>query len=53
VCASEATRARCDELERALGILEPIEARDLPARPSMRWHPYDGDAVHVALYRLR
>lgn len=50
LCATDAGRSACESLERGLP-LEPVIERELPALPSMRWHPYARDSVHVELSR--
>lgn len=52
VCSSADARAYCDAVERELA-LDLVAERYLPARPSMRWSPYDTHSVRVALYRRR
>lgn len=50
LCSSEKGRSACDALERSVK-LETVAERELPARPSMRWHPYSADRVRVVLSR--
>jgi hypothetical protein len=52
LCSTDAAQSACDQIVRG-AELETVTARELPAAPSMRWHAYTRDSVHVALSRRR
>jgi len=50
LCSTARAHPFCDVLERS-ATLEPVDVRELPARPSTRATVYDEDPVPVGLYR--
>jgi hypothetical protein len=50
LCSTPRAHPFCDVLERS-AALEPVDVRELPARPSTRATVYDEDPVPVGLYR--
>jgi hypothetical protein len=51
LCSSSEARARCAALEQS-AALELVSEIELPARPSMRWHPYDTARVPVRIWAV-